>query len=137
MVMRRRRRWGGGRVVGGEDGERRVAGGGRRGRGVAVGQTWRGGRPADGGRQGGQGGGRRRQEQQGGARTGGGTGGRRLEQGGEVFEGVQGGLVGGGAGVEVVGACVLGGEVQGGLGRHLGTLAWGAGGAAWKKKALC
>ena len=45
-----------------------------------------------------------------------------MQQGGEVFEGVQGGL-GGGADVEVGG---LFGEV-GGLGQHLGALSRGAG----------
>ena len=51
-----------------------------------------------------------------------------MQQGGEVLEGVQGGL-GGGADVEVGG---LFGEV-GGLG-HLGALSRGAGEAAWKRK---
>ena len=52
-----------------------------------------------------------------------------MQQGGEVFEGVQGGL-GGGADIEVGGLLV--GEV-GGLG-HLGALSRGAGEAAWKRK---
>ena len=57
---------------------------------------------------------------------------RRLpQQGGEVFEGIQGGL-GGGADVEVGG---LFGEV-GRLG-HLGALSRGAGEAAWKRKGEC
>ena len=51
-----------------------------------------------------------------------------MQQGGEVFEGVQGGL-GGGTDIEVGG---LFGEV-GGLG-HLGALSRGAGEAAWKRK---
>ena len=50
-----------------------------------------------------------------------------MQQGGEVFEGVQGGLVGGGADDVEVGG--LFGEV-GGLGHHLGALSRGAGEAA-------